>query len=334
MVRSFTFLKEKFPSILIVDDIPSNLELLESNFRREGFLVHTALNAETALQLYSQQTIDLAIVDVMMPGVNGFELCRTFKEMSGNKFFPVILLTALHDSESRITGIKAGADDFISKPFEYCELITKIMSLLKLKALHEELDHTENVIFSLVLALEARDIFTKGHSTRVGDLAGEFVAYMGGRQKDQDLIRKSGILHDIGKMGVSEIILSKAGRLTEQEYKEVRKHTIIGEDICRPLYSLQDVLPAIRSHHERWDGGGFPDGLSGFDIPMTARVLSIVDAYDAMVSVRPYRNKRAADVSLGVIADERLSGQWDPELTGIFLEMMHKRTACQNLHVV
>jgi putative two-component system response regulator len=323
MVPPLSLIKEERPSILVVDDVASNLELMEAVFHKAGFSVHKALGAEGALDLYNKYPIDIAILDVMMPGINGFELCKSFKQLAKKQFFPIILLTALNDSKSRITGLEAGADDFISKPFETSELITKIKSLLKLKALYDELDHSENVIMTLVVAMEARDPYTTGHSTRVGELAKEFSSYLGFPHKDQDIMKKAGILHDIGKISLSETILSKPGKLTEDEAKLIKKHTLIGEDICRPLMSLSGVLPAIRGHHERWDGSGFPDNLSGNDIPLTARILSILDSFDAMVSIRPYRQRRSLEGTIRVMETERYSGQWDPELTGLFLKMLN-----------
>lgn len=323
MVPPLSLIKEEMPSILVVDDIQSNLELLEAIFQKAGFIVHTALDSTSALEIYNKYTVDIAVLDVMMPGVNGFELCKTIKNLSKKRFFPIILLTALNDTKSRITGIESGADDFISKPFDTLELLTKIKSLLKLKKLHEELDHSENIIMTLAVAMEARDPYTKGHSTRVGELSKEFASFLGFPLKDQELLKKAGILHDIGKIGLSEKILNKPGKLTGDETQAIKKHTLIGENICRPLLSLREILPAIRFHHERWDGAGFPDKLSGEDIPLMARILSILDSFDAMVSIRPYRNTRTFESALLNIESERYSGQWDPELTAIFLNMMN-----------
>jgi putative two-component system response regulator len=280
------------------------------------------LSADKALDIYSQHPIDLAVLDVMMPGINGFELCRRLKHFSEKEFLPVILITALNDKKNKLTGLEAGADDFISKPFDTQELLTKIRSLLKLKELHDQLDHSEDIIFSLVITMEARDPYTKGHSTRVGDLAGEFGSFLGFPAKDQEVLRKAGILHDIGKMGLSEAILGKPSGLTLEEAEEVKKHPMLGEEICKPLKSLKDVLPGIRHHHERWDGSGFPDNLSGDTIPLMARILSVLDAFDAMVSIRPYRGKRTVEEAVSVMELERLFGQWDPELTGVFIRMM------------
>ena len=313
--------EERKPSVLVVDDVRPNLELMEAVFLKAGLEVHAALGADAALAIFADHKIDIAILDVMMPGINGFELCSRLKNFSEKEYIPVVLVTALSDKKNRLAGLEAGADDFISKPFDTQELITKIRSLLKLKELHDQLDHSESIIFSLVITMEARDHYTKGHSTRVGDLAFEFGSFLGFPAKDLEVLKKAGILHDIGKMGLSETILKKPAALATKELEEIRKHPALGEEICKPLKSLKDILPGIRHHHERWDGGGFPDNLCGEAIPLIARILAILDAFDAMVSIRPYRGQRSIEQAVWVMEKERFSGQWDPELTGIFIRM-------------
>jgi putative two-component system response regulator len=319
----FTCLIEKEkPSILVVDDVRSNLELMEAVFIKEGFNVYTALESTAAMDIFDRYHIDLAVLDVMMPDIDGFELCSRLKDISGKRFFPIILLTALTDKQSKIKGIVSGADDFISKPFDTHEVIMKIKSLLKVKALNEELDHSENIIMTLAVAMEARDPYTKGHSTRVSNLSADFVSFLGLPEKDVKEMKKAGILHDIGKICLSESLLRKPGPLTKEEVELIKTHTLLGEELCLPLVSMRRILPAIRNHHERWDGKGFPDGLAGEDIPIMARMLSIVDSFDAMVSVRPYRDRRSVRITLETMKAEQQSGQWDSELVGYFLEMM------------
>ncbi|NOY64065.1 MAG: response regulator [Nitrospirae bacterium] len=314
-------LLQERPSVLIVDDIPSNLELIEVIVQSEGFTVLKAYHGHKAIEIFEELKPDIAIIDVMMPDMDGFQLCNTLKELAGKRYFPIIMLTALNDKESKIKGIECGADDFISKPFEPRELIAKMRSLIKLKELHDELEHSENIILTLAVALEARDPYTRGHSTRVGDLSREFAAFLGLSVKDQEMLKKAGILHDIGKIGMSEAILRKPAPLTDEEFNLIKKHPIIGEQICSPLHSLRDILPAIRHHHERWDGRGFPDGIGGKNIPLYARILSIVDAFDAMLSERPYRQGRTYFEVLSSMRREQHNGQWDPELLSYFIEM-------------
>ncbi|RJQ41380.1 MAG: response regulator [Nitrospiraceae bacterium] len=318
-------IEEEKASILIADDLDVHLELMEAIFEKEGCHVLTAHNADEALQLLEKSSPDMAILDVMMPGMSGYDLCKKLKEKSGARFFPVILVTSLAELEDKIAGIEAGADDFITKPFKSIELTTKVRSLLKFRKLQEELDHSESVILTLAVALESKDPYTKGHSERVGKLSAEFAAFIGLPEKEQGFVKKAGALHDIGKIGIGDSILYKKGSLTRTELRLVEQHAVIGENICKPLYSLSVILPAIRHHHERWDGSGFPEGLKKDGIPFMARILSIVDAFDAMVSERPYRGPASIEEAIRRMEEEKDSGQWDPALLEKFVEMMRGR---------
>ncbi len=309
-------------SVLVVDDLQSNLELMEAILLREGYRPLTALSAYQAIEVLDNTPVDMAILDVMMPGMNGYELCRRLKEKSGPRFFPIILVTALQDMRSKILGLEAGADDFISKPFNTLELLTRVRSLLKFKKLQEELEHSEDIILTLAVALEAKDHYTKGHSERVGRLSEHFGRFIDLSPKEQFLLKKAGILHDIGKIGIDENILHKAGPLVQEEINLVKRHAIVGEEICRPLRSVSIILPVIRHHHERWDGHGFPDGLKGEEIPLMARIIAITDSFDAMVSERPYRGHLSLEDAIKRMEAEMFLGQWDPQLLKGFIEMM------------
>jgi putative two-component system response regulator len=316
-------------SILVVDDHAFNLEVMEGLLYGEGYKVLTASGGEEALKIAAGETVDLAILDVMMPGMNGFELCKRLKTMFGKGFFPVILVTALTELEDKIAGLQAGADDFLTKPFHTVEFLTKIRSLLKLRTLQYAVEHSEDVIMALATSCEAKDPRSKGHSERVGNLAMELASYLGMQQDDSELLFKAGVLHDIGKIGIREDIVYKTTDLTEEEMRLFREHTRIGEDICKPLFSARHVLPAIRSHHERWDGRGFPDGLKGEDIPFFARVVAIANSFDAMVSNGPHRPHFSAGEAVLRMEQERFSGQWDPGLLRSFSGMMKDRGCIQ-----
>lgn len=312
-------LEKRLPNVLVVDDMESNLELLETIFTKSNMNVYKALNGEQALEIFRTESIDIVILDVMMPGIDGFQVCNMLKSMAGKRYVPIILLTALNDKRSRITGIECGADDFISKPFDSTELLTKMRALLRLKALYDELENSENIIMTLAIALETKDPYTRGHSTRVSSMASRFAAYLEMSDTEQEILRKAGLLHDIGKIGINENLLHKPERLTNEELELVKKHVIIGEEICRPLTSLKPILPLIRYHHERWDGTGFPDCLKAESIPILARILSIIDSYDAMTSVRPYRDGLPHNVVIDIMKKEEDSGQWDPYLLREFI---------------
>lgn len=317
--------EEKPPLILIVDDLEDHLELMEAILMQEGYRVHATSYVQQAIQLAENFSPDLAILDVMMPGMSGYELCKKLKALSKKKYFPIILLTSLNQLADKITGLEAGADDFFSKPFNSLELTTKIRSLIKIRKLQDELESSEDIILTLAVAIEAKDTYTKGHSERVSNLSAEFASFIGLSEKEVVNVKKGGILHDIGKIGLNENILHKKTPLSTDEVEIIRRHPVVGMEICKPLYSLRQILPIIRYHHERWDGKGFPDGLRGEEIPTMARVVNIVDTYDAMVSIRPYRMRLfTTQEVLRIMKAESLSGQWDPSLVGRFIEMMEK----------
>ncbi len=307
--------------VLLVDDYIDHLELMTEILEQEGYRVVSSSSPKDVAGRIEEWAPDIAILDVMMPGMSGYELCRVLKQGCKKKFFPVILVTGLAQSEDRIAGIEAGADDFFSKPFNSKEIIVKIKSLLRLKRLQDELESTEDVIFTLATAIEAKDLYTKGHSERVSAISAHVASCLGLFEKEVIGIKKAGLLHDIGKIGVHENILHKPGSLSDSERCVLRRHPVTGAEICKPLYSLRQLLPAIRHHHERWDGGGFPEGLAGEDIPILGRVISIADSFDAMVSVRPYRTGFPIDRVIGIIKDELNAGQWDPAIAAEFIRM-------------
>jgi len=310
-------------SVLIVDGLHADTELIEAVFKTGDFRVFRSAHPGEAIAIFETVHPDIAVIDIAMRGINGFQLCQIFKDMAGRRFFPVVLLAAHSDRRSRIKGLESGADDFISRPFDPREFLARVRSLLRLKHLHDELEHSENIILTLAATLEVRDPHTQGHSTRVGEFSREFGDYLGLSLQEQELLRKAGLLHDIGKIGLSKDLFLKPPPLSAEEIETIKQHTIIGEQICKPLYSLREVLPAIRHHHERWDGKGFPDGLKGEEIPLLARILSIVDSFDAMFSERLYREGRTAFEVLDVMKEERELGQWDPLLIECFIEMMN-----------
>jgi len=314
--------KENSPLILIVDDIEAHAELMEAFLIREGYKVQAATDVQEAIRLTENLFPDLAILDVMMPGMNGYDLCKRLKSISGKRFFPIILLTGLDRLEDKITGIEAGADDFFSKPFNSIELTTKIRSLLKLKRLQDELDHSEDIILTLAVAIEAKDPYTKGHSERVSNLSKKLAKFIGLSEAESITIKKAATLHDIGKIGLKEDILHKKEPLHKNELELIRRHPIIGEEICKPLHSLKQILPGIRYHHERWDGKGYPDRLKGEDIPIIARIINVIDSFDVIVSERPYRRSYSTNEAINLMNTEKSSGQWDPWLVERFIRMI------------
>lgn len=311
--------RDDAPCILVVDDSRTNRELVAAALTQEGLRAEFAENGRAAMHRLAEGDIDLMMLDLFMPVQDGHQTLKQIRADSRFDFMPIIVVTAERSDELRQATILAGADDFLSFPLHRVELITRIRSLLRIHEYHDDVEVSQSVICALALALEAKDPYTRGHSQRVGDLARAFALAEGVPEGRADRIRIAGLLHDIGKIAVPEALLNKPGPLTREEFMKVIDHPVIGEEICRPLTSLASVLALIRHHHERFDGRGYPDGLSAGEIPYEVRLLSIVDAYDALTSERAYRaaplTHRAA---LETIEREALAGKWDPDLVRNF----------------
>lgn len=312
------------PRVLIVDDNPVNVELLKAQLKPYPYTLDSAYDGEEALKKIHDDPPDLVLLDLMMPKVSGYEVCRHLKQNKETQFIPVIVITALSELDDKLRAIELGADDFLVKPFNKLELTTRIKSLLNLKALHDDVDRSENILFSLVKALEAKDIYTRGHSERVAAYAVQVARNLKLDEKEIEVLRKGSLLHDIGKIGVKEEVLLKPGKLTEEEMKHIQIHPSVGFDICKPLKSLAPCLCCIRSHHERTDGEGYPDHLTDRDIPLLAKIIAVVDAYDAMVTDRPYRKKMPKEEALKIFQKEKHSGQWDLTIVEAFLATLFK----------
>ena len=311
-------------TILVVDDNEANVELLEAYLSAYGYDVIIAMNGESGLEKTYAHMPDLLLLDIMMPGMNGYEVCKVLKEDEKTRFIPIVMITALTEMDDKVKGLDVGADDFLSKPFNKLELMARVRSLLRLKTLHDELESSEDIICALALAMEAKDPYTSGHSERVARVTVALGEELGLSSAIQGKLYKAGVLHDIGKIGVREAVLNKEGSLDIHESQEVTSHPQTGAEICEPLKSLSDIIPMIRHHHEWFNGAGHPDGLKGDDIPLGAKMISIADTYDAMTSSRPYRDAMKKEKALAIMESEKDSGQWDPELLTVFLKMMSK----------
>jgi len=301
-------------TILVADDMEANRELLSGLLTAEGYRVICVEDGDRALDAIHQEAIDLALLDVRMPGATGFSACLAIKSQPETRLTPVVLVTSLTGMDDRIHGIMCGADDFISKPVNKHELLARVSSLLRLKQFTDELENAETVLFSLALSIEAKDTYTEGHCERLSKFSVALAERLGLPEEEKVALRRAGIVHDIGKISVPEHILTKPGPLTDQEWKIMKQHPVVGERICAPLKSFRLVLPVIRHHHEKLDGSGYPDGLRGQEIPLTARILQITDIYDALTSERPYRNALQPQEAFAVMREEVQRGWWDAVL--------------------
>lgn len=309
------------PVVLVVDDVAANREVLEGHLVELGYDVRQARDGVEALEAIDLEEPDLVLLDIDMPRLDGLTLCRRLKAHPLRRLVPVVLITALADRGTRLRGLAAGADDFLTKPFDARELLVRCRVLLRDRALNKRLDAAESVIFSLARIVEARDLYTVHHAERVGLYSRELGRAHGLDDTDRDILYQGGVLHDLGKLVIPAEILLKSGPLTEVEWQVMRTHASEGERLAQPLRSTAHFLPIIRHHHERVDGQGYPDHLAGADIPLAARIAAIGDAWDAMVSDRPYRAALAQDE-----AWRRLRAgagtQWDAGLVEVFLALL------------
>ena len=308
--------------ILIADDDPVMRELLVGLVQDLGYEAQAVPDGEAALAAITARPPDLVLSDVSMPGLSGFDLCRRLKANPATRLIPVVLITGIGE-EHKVEGIEAGADDFLGKPFSQGELRARIRALLRMKAFIDELEHAEAVLCALGRSIEAKDHYTEGHCERLTDYAVALGRTLGLPDEDLTALRCGAYLHDLGKVAVPDAILLKKGPLTPAEREIIHRHPVIGEEICRPLRSLQAVLPIIRSHHERQDGSGYPDGLRGEAIPVTARVLQVGDVYDALTTDRPYRAALSKAVALETLEDETRRGWWDRRIVGVFRQLVN-----------
>ena len=309
------------PNVLVVDDVPANRELLEGHLDDLGYNVREARDGVEALEAVDALEPDLILLDIDMPRLDGIAVCERLKAHPTRRLIPIVILTASNDRNTRLRGLAAGADDYLSKPFDPKELLIRTKVLLRQRALNQRLDATEGVLFALARAVEARDRHTIHHAERVGRYAEAMGAAQGFTHEDGELLYHGGVLHDLGKIAIPDAILLKPGPLTPAEFATMRQHSVEGERICLSLRSVSHYLPIIRHHHERVDGTGYPDHLEGSDIPIGARVTAIADSWDAMVSDRPYR--AGLDQEEAVTRLRQGAGtQWDAGLVRVFLDLL------------
>ena len=319
------FLRRRAPRILVVDDQPSIAGLMSQLLTMRGYDVITASNAEQAEAEVRKQLPDLILSDVMMPGKSGYEFCRTLKENPVTRLIPFVLITGLSDSSDKVRGIEAGADDFLNKPVLAEELIARVKSLLRLKEFTDELETADSVLCTLGLIVEGRDPYTEGHCERLAVRAADLGRHLGMDEDSILALKRGGYLHDLGKIAVPDEILKKGSDLTPEEWAVMKLHPVTGENICRPLHSLRLVLPIIRHHHEHSNGSGYPDGLTGSEIPVLPRVLQVVDVYDALRTARSYKPPLTHELAAQTMREEAARGLWDAELVAEYFSMLEQQ---------
>jgi putative two-component system response regulator len=309
--------------ILIIDDTATSRMMTAELLSKAGYEVLDADSGERGLQLVYQHDPDLILLDVVMPGIDGYSVCATLKNDENTRLIPVIFMTSLEDKSARIRGIESGGDDFLTKPCDPVELFARVKSLVQQKRLNQDLDHAEQVLFSIAQTVESRDPNTGDHCERLVHRGRAFGEFLGLSRIEIRDLGWGGYLHDIGKVGIPDAILLKPGRFTAEEFDAMKLHTLIGENICKPLRTMRGVLPIIRHHHERWDGTGYPDRLSQNEIPLLAQVFQIIDIYDALVSERPYKQAMSPQKALQIMQEETDKGWRNADLVRQFCHYIH-----------
>ncbi len=305
--------------ILVVDDEEVNLELLEMILSKSGYKVETARDGLEALKKVSNEKPDLILLDLRMPRMDGYKVLKELKGHRSWRLIPVIVLTAYQ--EEKFKALESGADDFVSKPFNRLELLVRIKAHIRMAGFLSELEHAESVLFVLAKFIEARDAYTEEHTERVTSLSVKIAEQLGLPDEERDHVRRGALLHDIGKIGIPDQILLKPGPLDVNEMELIKRHVTIGYQICREMRTLKGSLDIIKHHHERWDGNGYPDGLFQEKIPLSARIVSVSDSFDAMVSNRPYRIAYPIEKAIDILK-KGAGEQWDPDIVRVAINVI------------
>ena len=287
--------------VLVVDDDDGIVRLFTQLLSKHGYHVEAAYDGPSALTAVKEQQPDVVLLDVVLPLIDGFEVCRTLKRDPATRLLPIVLVTGLTELSQRVEGLKAGADDFLTKPVEVNELLARVASLARVKRYTDDLDSAASIITTLATMIETRDGYSQGHCHRMANYATALGRRLSLDQADLQTLHRGGFLHDIGMLAIPEPVLRKEGTLSPEEFELIKAHTVIGESLCGNLRSLSAVKPIVRHHHERLDGSGYPDGLRGDQIPVVAQIMGIVDVYDAVTTRRPYQHAKPTDVALDIL---------------------------------
>lgn len=333
--------------VLVVDDDTSNLKIANFILSRENIRVSCLKSGEEAIRFLQENRPDLILLDVHMPGMDGFETLAAIRQNKVTADIPVIFLTADDDSSTETRGLEAGARDFIKKPFVPKVLLLRVRHTIELirlqtdlsrevqKKTQEVLSQNEKlerismqIVRTLSGAIDAKDTYTNGHSTRVAEYSKEIAKRAGLSEKIEDEIYMMGLLHDVGKIGIPDAIINKPAKLTDEEYSIIKAHPVVGANILKDITEFPKLSVGARWHHERYDGKGYPDGISGEDIPREARIIAVADAYDAMSSRRSYRDA-LPQAQVRAEVQKGKGTQFDPVFAEIMLSMIDEDTDYQ-----
>ena len=314
--------KSAKPLILVVDDHQLSRELLKEYLAGAGYDVLEAADGQQALKILDETSPDLVLLDIIMPKVDGYEVCESIKGNPQTTLLPIIMVTGLDDFDAKMKALSLGADDYINKPIAEQELLMRVRNHLRIKHLTDQLENAENVIVTLARIIEAKDPYTRGHSERVAEHSRKLADALDLSEEKIQLVRRAALLHDVGKIGVDDSIIHSTTKLTEEELQKVHDHPEVGSELIASLSFLADALGAIKSHHERYDGTGYPGKLAREEIPLEARIIAVADTFDALTTDRPYHEALDTKEALNEMKQSAKSGQLDPTLVDKFIEIM------------
>lgn len=311
-------------TVLVVDDEEGGRAFLGRVLKGEGYAVEFAIDGIAALSAVETVGPDVVLLDVTMPGLDGFEVCRRLKHNTATRLTPVIIITALEDRADRIMGLDAGADDFLTKPVDTHELLARVRSLIRIKQYTDDLDSAASIIMALSSTIETRDGVSVGHCSRMANYATSLGRALNLGAADLQALYRGGFLHDVGMLAIPEAVLRKPSPLEPDEYELVKSHTTVGDTLCSSLRSLQSVRPIVRSHHERLDGSGYPDGLRGDEIPTSAQIMGVADVYESMTAPRSYQGAHSAAEALHMLRSHVERGWRRPDLVDAFVTIVDR----------
>jgi putative two-component system response regulator len=313
------------PLVVVIEDEPTQRTLLSRVLERDGYQVIAMADGELGLRAIVESTPDLVLLDLNLPRMDGYEICRQLRLDPITSTLPVIVITAHTALQDMVAALDAGADDFLAKPVQQVELLARMRSAIRLRRSITSLERATQIVAALANAVEAKDLGLVHHCRWLAHHAARVGIQVGLRGEELEAVAYGALLHDVGKIGVPEHLLRKEGPLSDEEWIVMRRHPEIGEMICRPLRASRAFAPIIRHHHERFNGKGYPDGLRGQQIPLGARIVAVADAYEAMVHGRPYQPAQSHELAANELT--RLRGaQFDPDLVPIFLDELERET--------
>lgn len=305
-------------SILVVDHDEGSHLALQRVLESQGYTVATARDAEGTIASIGAATPDLLLLDISRPGDDGLALCRRLRRDPATAWIPVLIMTALPDDDLLEA---SGADAVIHRPFKRDELISWVRALMRLRQVQVDAARMEGMLISIAALAEARSVYREDHLLRVSRYSAQLAEAIGLDARTAATIRRAALLHDVGMITVPDAILRQPRSLTPAEFRQVKKHAILGAELSRAVPDGHEVSLIVRSHHERWHGGGYPDGLEGEAIPIGARIVAVADAFDALTSKRPYRAAMTFMEALEVLwfgADD----QWDPAMVEVLASLV------------